>query len=202
MAFDHQYIEDNHVAERYLRRTLSPEDRSSFEAHFPDCPDCQDRLALAEVFRGGGGEPVTDQPSRIDDGMLASFLRAWTFATQRQRQITAALALLAVVGVPLVFVAGVYFGLESIRNEARHTSMLIDPGSSSGVESYTVAVTNSAGRIISATAGLEVKPGQLLSVPLNYAQLPAGDYTLSVRARRIDGHLDVIARYPFRNRPN
>ena len=202
MAFDHQYIEENRIAERYLRRTLSREDRANFEAHFPDCPDCQDRLALAEVFRGQAGEPVTGQPTRSDAGLLPSLLRAWNLASQRQRQITLALATAALAGIPLVFVAGVYFGLASIQNEARHTSMLIDPGPSFGVESYTVAVTNSAGRIISATAGLEVKPGQLLSVPLNYAQLPAGDYTLSIRARRIDGQLDVIARYPFRNRPN
>lgn len=50
---DHNYIEEYHVADRYLRNGLSPEERKEFERHFVDCPECLDRLALAEIFRHG-----------------------------------------------------------------------------------------------------------------------------------------------------
>ncbi len=48
---DHKYIEEQRVADRYLDRTLPVPERSAFEKHFVDCPECLDRLALAEIFR-------------------------------------------------------------------------------------------------------------------------------------------------------
>jgi len=51
LAMDHQYIEDQHVADRYLDRTLAAAERLAFEKHFVDCAECLDRLALAEMFR-------------------------------------------------------------------------------------------------------------------------------------------------------
>ncbi len=51
LAMDHQYIEEQRIADRYLDRTLPTAERLAFEKHFVDCPECLDRLALAEMFR-------------------------------------------------------------------------------------------------------------------------------------------------------
>lgn len=64
IAMDHQYIEDQRVAERFLDRTLPPEERAAFEKHFVDCVECLDRLALAEIFRA--------QPPRHREGAMPS----------------------------------------------------------------------------------------------------------------------------------
>lgn len=62
---DHAYIEDQRVAERYLLKDLTDRDRAAFEAHFPDCPECLDRLALAELFRTSkNGSPVAEEPAQ------------------------------------------------------------------------------------------------------------------------------------------
>jgi len=51
LAMDHQHIEDQRIADRYLDRTLAHAERLAFEKHFVDCAECLDRLALAEMFR-------------------------------------------------------------------------------------------------------------------------------------------------------
>lgn len=65
---DHAYIEEQRVAERYLLKDLTDRDRVAFEAHFPDCPECLDRLALAELFRTSkNGAPIEQEvPQAID----------------------------------------------------------------------------------------------------------------------------------------
>ena len=63
---DHAYIEDHRVAERYLLKDLTDRDRVAFEAHFPDCPECLDRLALAELFRTSkNGSPAAEEPAQV-----------------------------------------------------------------------------------------------------------------------------------------
>jgi anti-sigma factor RsiW len=52
---DHRYIDEHSVAERYLGRELSAEEREAFEAHVVDCQECTDRLMLAEMFHARNG---------------------------------------------------------------------------------------------------------------------------------------------------
>jgi len=47
---DHQYIDTNAVADRYLGNKLAREDREAFERHLVDCQECADRLLLAGMF--------------------------------------------------------------------------------------------------------------------------------------------------------
>jgi len=51
---DHWYIDEFAVAERYVEGSLELEERAAFEAHFPRCPGCSDRVLLAELF----GKPL------------------------------------------------------------------------------------------------------------------------------------------------
>jgi hypothetical protein len=41
---DHLFVDQHDVVLRYLRRALTPAEVQDFEAHFIDCPDCQDAL--------------------------------------------------------------------------------------------------------------------------------------------------------------
>lgn len=61
MAMDHQYIDANAVAERYLGNRLRLKEREDFERHLVDCQECIDRLLLAGMFhaRSGNGSRAT-----------------------------------------------------------------------------------------------------------------------------------------------
>lgn len=52
---DHGYIDDNSIAERYLRHALPAPERRNFEQHLVDCQECSDRLLLAEMFLSRNG---------------------------------------------------------------------------------------------------------------------------------------------------
>ena len=49
-ARDHQVIDDQGVPRRYLEKTLTPDERTAFEAHLVDCAECTDRVLLAGMF--------------------------------------------------------------------------------------------------------------------------------------------------------
>jgi len=48
---EHTYIDEHSVAERYVTRRLTPEERDDFERHLVDCQECADRIVLANMFR-------------------------------------------------------------------------------------------------------------------------------------------------------
>jgi anti-sigma factor RsiW len=52
---DHRYIDEQQVAERYVKHTLGAAERAAFEAHLVDCQECADRLLLAEMFHARNG---------------------------------------------------------------------------------------------------------------------------------------------------
>jgi anti-sigma factor RsiW len=64
---DHRYIDEQAIAERYLRHSLLPRERTEFEAHLIDCQECADRVLLAEMFQVRNGAPrarpsISQQP--------------------------------------------------------------------------------------------------------------------------------------------
>jgi anti-sigma factor RsiW len=50
-AVEHVYIDEHSVAERYISRRLTPQEREEFEQHLVDCQECADRIVLANMFR-------------------------------------------------------------------------------------------------------------------------------------------------------
>jgi hypothetical protein len=52
---DHRHIDEQQVAERYVKHTLGAAERAAFEAHLVDCQECADRLLLAEMFHARNG---------------------------------------------------------------------------------------------------------------------------------------------------
>jgi len=65
---DHSYIDDNSIAERYLKHALMPDARRAFEEHLVDCQECSDRLLLAEMFimRNGAGRSASPAPIIVE----------------------------------------------------------------------------------------------------------------------------------------
>ena len=62
---DHTYIDDNSMAERYLRHALTSHERRDFEEHLVDCEECADRLLLAEMFLVRNGDVRGTYPAPI-----------------------------------------------------------------------------------------------------------------------------------------
>lgn len=50
---DHTYIDEHQVAERYLQGKLPPEEAAFFQEHSLGCPECLDRLEMAETLQSG-----------------------------------------------------------------------------------------------------------------------------------------------------
>ena len=48
---EHAYIDEHSIAERYISRRLTVQERDEFERHLVDCQECADRIVLANMFR-------------------------------------------------------------------------------------------------------------------------------------------------------
>jgi multidrug efflux pump subunit AcrA (membrane-fusion protein) len=72
---DHDYIEQNHIADRYVMGKLPPEEADRFEEHYLSCQACVDRLERAEALQGGLKRAAAEDAVR-----LAAVRRAGLFA--------------------------------------------------------------------------------------------------------------------------
>ncbi len=89
---DHRYIDEHSVAERYVAKTLSPEDRAQFEAHLVDCQECTDRVLLAEMFDAKEPDPL---PLRAQ---IATRVKPWQMA------VILAITVLLLAAVPALVI--------------------------------------------------------------------------------------------------
>src|SRR5262245_34209867 len=62
---EHSYIEDHHIADRYLSGKLLIEERVRFEEHFVDCPECLERLQTIDDFRAGLRTVAVEEATRL-----------------------------------------------------------------------------------------------------------------------------------------
>ena len=112
---NHQYIDQHDIAGQYLRKELAEPDRDAFQAHLVDCPECADRVLLAEMFQG---KPAADPDVIPVPGFAMREpnlpLRARILAHLRPWQL--ALLLLAGVAVLLAAVGAVFWWeLQNVR---------------------------------------------------------------------------------------
>ena len=66
-GMDHSYIDQNAVADRFVKRTLPAAERATFESHLVDCQECADRVLLAEMLRDGRAKPKLVEPPHPQD---------------------------------------------------------------------------------------------------------------------------------------
>ena len=95
---DHTYVEENQIADRYVMGTLPAEEAERFENHYLSCPECLDRLELAEsVERGFKRMAGQDAAALVTVRQLAAV--AWLARLGRMRQLGVLLSALLVFAV-------------------------------------------------------------------------------------------------------
>ena len=74
---DHQEIDECQIPERYLQRKLAAEETERFEEHLLECPECLERLELAERFQVALRDVVAEDAAReaTRAGLLAALAR-------------------------------------------------------------------------------------------------------------------------------
>jgi Putative zinc-finger len=97
---DHTYVEAQNVADRYVMGKLSAEEAERFEEHYLSCPECLDRLALAESMQRGFKRAAGQDVARLAATRQLALL-AWLSRLGRSRQMAVlAMAVLVIVLLP------------------------------------------------------------------------------------------------------
>jgi Putative zinc-finger len=103
---EHSYIEDHHIADRYLSGKLSIEERVRFEEHFVDCPECLDRLQTIDNFSAGlrtvAAEEATRLRAYLSVGQAGVLARIALLVRRRQGPLLAVAILLIALPMALL----------------------------------------------------------------------------------------------------
>lgn len=123
---EHHYIEEHHIADRYVTGDLDPAEAELFEDHYLSCPECLDRLELAEAMKRSFARVAEEEGAeRSAAGQLA--VVAWLYRLGRRRQLAALTpALLVLVFLPagLALRGSATRDLELARARAASTAAL------------------------------------------------------------------------------
>jgi len=93
---EHEHIENNHIADRYLQGKLTPEEADRFEEHYLSCPECLGRLEVAERLQRGLKRAAAEDAARLAAVRQAGFFAALA-RLGRSRQAGLAVAALFIV---------------------------------------------------------------------------------------------------------
>lgn len=99
---NHDYIEEHQIADRYVMGTLPPDEAERFEDHYLSCPQCLERLALAESMQRSFKRAASQDVAQLAVTRQLALV-AWLVRIGRSRQIgvlTMALLVVAVVALP------------------------------------------------------------------------------------------------------
>jgi hypothetical protein len=99
---DHTYVEEHQIADRYVMGTLPSEEAERFEDHYLSCPQCLDRLALAESMQRGFKRAASQDVTQIAATRQLALV-AWLARLGRSRQLgilTMSLLVVALVSLP------------------------------------------------------------------------------------------------------
>lgn len=115
---DHATIEEEQIAERYVMGKLPPDEATRFEEHYLSCPDCLDRLELAEAMERGFKRAAGQDAARVAATRQLALV-AWLARLGRSRQLAA--LLMTVIVVALVPGLAGYFELRQRERELSAT---------------------------------------------------------------------------------
>jgi hypothetical protein len=102
---DHAYIEEHQIADRYVLGTLPAAEAESFEDHYLSCPECLDRLELAESMQRGFQRAARQEAAKLQATRQLALV-AWLARLSRGRQMAVLFNVLAVLVVLAVLPAG------------------------------------------------------------------------------------------------
>jgi putative zinc finger protein len=103
VAMEHAYVEDQQIVDRYVLGTLPADEAERFEEHYLSCPECLDRLALAESMERGFKRAASQDAARLTVSRQLALV-AWLSRLGRSRQ----LALLLTVFFVILVVPGLF----------------------------------------------------------------------------------------------
>jgi anti-sigma factor RsiW len=95
---DHTYIEEHQIADRYVQGALPEAERERFEDHYLSCPECLDRLELAESVQRGFQRMAAQDLERLSAARQLAVV-AWLTRLGRSRQMAVLLAALLVLAI-------------------------------------------------------------------------------------------------------
>ncbi|HKI01237.1 MAG TPA: zf-HC2 domain-containing protein [Thermoanaerobaculia bacterium] len=97
-AMDHDYIETNDIADRYLLGRLTPEEADRFEEHYLSCQECLGRLDRAERFQRGLKRAAAEDAARMAAVRQAGFFAVLArLGRSRQAGLAMAAALIVLI---------------------------------------------------------------------------------------------------------
>jgi hypothetical protein len=102
---DHATIEEQQIAERYVMGKLPPDEAERFEEHYLSCPECLDRLDLAQAQQRGFKRAAGQDAARLASARQLAFV-VWLSRLGRSRQLG---VLLMAAFVLLVVPTGLIF---------------------------------------------------------------------------------------------
>ena len=99
---NHLQIEEADMIDRYLLERLPAEERSWFEEHFVDCPECLDRLETSASFRRGIKTAFAEDALRTGIYVRAG-VPGWLMRRNRWQQTALLLIAILLLVLPNVF---------------------------------------------------------------------------------------------------
>jgi hypothetical protein len=103
---DHPYIEEQQIADRYVAGTLPADEMERFENHYLSCPECLDRLQLAESLQRGFKRMAGQDAATLATARQLAVV-AWLARLGRSRQAAVlAMAVFVLVLLPVGFLRG------------------------------------------------------------------------------------------------
>lgn len=100
---NHQYVEQHNIADRYLMRQLSAQEREQFEAHYFDCELCLRRLEVTEKFRRGLQQLSAEEVAGLRAAESGHAVGRWDWLRPRRPMVIALAALVLLVLLPVMF---------------------------------------------------------------------------------------------------
>jgi Putative zinc-finger len=110
---NHTDIEEQQIAERYAMGKLAPEEAARFEEHYLSCPECLDRLELADSMERGFKRAAGQDAARFATVRQLAVV-AWIARLGRSRQVAT-----LVMAVLLVAILPGLFALRQVREGER-----------------------------------------------------------------------------------
>ncbi|HEY4562152.1 MAG TPA: zf-HC2 domain-containing protein, partial [Thermoanaerobaculia bacterium] len=95
---NHTDVEEQNLVDRYVMGKLSADEAERFEDHYLSCPECLDRLELAESMQRGFRRAVGQDAARLAAARQLALV-AWLSRLGRSRQMAALVMALLVVAI-------------------------------------------------------------------------------------------------------
>ena len=209
---DHPYIEEHHLAERFVDGSLSPRERKLFEQHYVDCQECMDRVALAQIFQAEAATKPEAESAKQTKPAAGPFTGLASFAPLQQTLIFAASAL-ALLLMPVIAMNWVDRHAPTAKPAPEPVLWIPQfgpiearvPGSADWVTistmvpderaTYRLSIVDVADRPVIVGPDQRVSPGTALG--LRFPSLPATVSFVVVEKKAENGAYTLVSRHPL-----